>query len=87
MGKTQQLGWFYHIDRENKMIIYPYMENKNGISVKELKDYLSFIPDIDPETGEKNKVWLQSGAGLSSPAIQIHRCDRSDIILTYDITL
>lgn len=32
--------------------------NKNGITVRELKEYVRYLPEIHPRTGEDFKEWL-----------------------------
>jgi hypothetical protein len=55
----------------------------NGLTVKELKEYLKDVPDIDEVTGEPTTVWLQSGFELTSPCHMITPIDRTDIGLYY----
>jgi len=58
------------------------LENKNGITVRELLEFLYEYPLTDPITGEESEVWLTTGRGVSSPATRLSTLNRSDILLT-----
>ena len=60
------------------------ISNKNGITIKELKQIINSIPETD-ENGEDYEVWIESGLGLYSIVTYAgklnHRHDGSDLIL------
>jgi hypothetical protein len=58
------------------------LRNDEGITVKQLKEYLKNVKDVDSITGEDTEVWLDNGNGTSSPLITIRRLNRADIIFT-----
>lgn len=58
------------------------LKNPNGMTVKELKDYLKDLPEVD-EFGEAYEVWLQTQEGHSSPAVEVCRLNQGDIILSH----
>lgn len=45
--------------------------NNNGVTIQELKEWLSKLPNKDPETGEDKQVWMSTGVGLSSPVCEV----------------
>lgn len=62
-------------------------ENPNGLTVRELKQILSSLPE-ENENGEEFEVWLDVGDGLSSPVKSVcalnRREDGCDILLGVD---
>ena len=44
--------------------------NSGGVTVKELKEILSRLPDTD-ENGELYEVWIGTGEGTSSPVTSV----------------
>jgi hypothetical protein len=58
------------------------LNTPNGMTVKELKDYLKDLPEVD-EFGEAYEVWLQTQEGLSSPVVNVRRLNQGDIILSH----
>ena len=49
----------------------------NCLTIRELKDWLSEIPDKHPDTGEERTVWMTTGWCLSSPVHKVEplNCD------------
>ncbi len=45
-------------------------ENKNGITIKQLKELVKNLPEVDPH-GEDYEVWITTYDNHSSPAIRI----------------
>jgi hypothetical protein len=56
------------------------MINENGITVKELKDFIKDRPEVDSD-GEPFTVWFESGSGLSSICTRICRLNDGDILI------
>ena len=56
----------------------------SGMTIRELKDWVNQLPDKD-KNGEDREVWVETGVGLSSPAIRAWPLnsteDSCDIIL------
>ena len=42
------------------------LENRNGVTVKELKEFIKDWPE-EGENGEPTEVWMTTGAHTSSP--------------------
>lgn len=45
--------------------------NNNGITVKELKEFVKNLPETNPDTGEDCEVWLEMYRNGSSPATSL----------------
>jgi len=58
--------------------------NKKGITVRELKEKINNLPDVNPNTNEENEVWIEHSKGLSSPAISLFKLNQCDIILSIE---
>lgn len=59
----------------------PPLCNPNGITVRELKEWLRDWPETNPTTGDEYDVWLATGDGRSSPCTAAVRLNRGDIYL------
>ena len=46
------------------------LKNRNGITIRELKEWLSSIKDVD-EYGEEREVWMSTGWCESSPVTEV----------------
>ena len=55
--------------------------NKNGLTVKQLKEFIATLPDVD-SCGEDTEVWIETSAGLSSVAVEACRLNEGDLILS-----
>ena len=58
--------------------------NIEGITVKELKNWIKYLPDSDDETGEDFEVWINGTNceyGLSNSCKSIVKLNKGDIIL------
>ena len=56
--------------------------NRNGITVRQLKEYIKNLPEVD-DMGEDYEVWISTGGGLSNVAKEICRLNKGDIILNW----
>jgi len=56
--------------------------NKDGITIKQLKDLVNNLPDINPTTGEEYEVWVMNTEkdGHSNPCKSIFKLNSGDII-------
>ena len=45
------------------------IETPNGMTIRQLKEWINQFPDINPYTQEEHEVWIKSGIGLSSPVM------------------
>lgn len=56
--------------------------NKNGITIKELKELVKDLPEVD-ESGENYEVWIMNinKPTLSSPAKTIMKLNGGDIVI------
>ena len=45
------------------------LENINGMTIRELKDWLAAVPDVDAN-GEACEVWIETARGCSSPVVR-----------------
>lgn len=57
------------------------LENENGITVRQLKDWLAAVPDYN-ESGEESEVWLTNtnNETRSNQATSVWQLNRTDII-------
>lgn len=58
--------------------------NKEGITIKELKNWIKDLPEINEETGEEYEVWINGTNceyGLSNSCKSIVQLNKGDIIL------
>jgi hypothetical protein len=57
--------------------------NKKGITIKELKELLKDLPEVD-EHGEDYEVWVENtdDEGLSNSAKTIMQLNKGDIIIS-----
>lgn len=58
--------------------------NTEGITIKELKNWLKDLPEIDEDTGEEFEVWINGTNceyGLSNACKSIIKLNKGDIIL------
>ncbi len=51
-----------------------------GLTVRELKEIVNDLPDIDDITGEENEVWLAPSPGLSRPITGVYQLGRGDVL-------
>ena len=56
------------------------MKNPKGITVRQLKDFLNDLPDLNLD-GESFEVWIDNGDGTSSLCKEINLLNDFDIIL------
>ena len=71
------------------------VETPNGMTIRQLKEWLSQFPDINPYTGEAHEVWVATGPGRSGPVTSAWPLNQredgeiqySDIILESDAFL
>ena len=56
------------------------LKNENGITIKELKEYVKDLPEED-EYGEDYTVWIGTKEGFSNPCYEIRPLGSNDIIL------
>ena len=56
--------------------------NKQGITIKELKEFVKDLPEVD-EYGEDYEVWIENtdDNGLSNSAKVISQLNKGDIII------
>ena len=60
------------------------LTNKEGITIKELKNWIKDLSEINEETGEEYEVWINGTNceyGLSNPCKSILKLNKGDIIL------
>lgn len=62
------------------MIEMPF-ENKSGLTIRQLKELIRDLPEVDPVTGEEYEVWCTTGRMVSSPATGAWRLNRGDLLL------
>ena len=57
--------------------------NKNGITIKELKELVKDLPEID-EDGDDYELWVENtdDAGLSNAAQTIFQLNQGDLIVS-----
>ena len=55
----------------------------NGVTVRELKDWLADLPDTDPVTGEPSEVWVEVDRHKSCPVKQVWSLNRADVLLEH----
>lgn len=66
-----------------------HLVNKNGITVKQLKDLVKDLPETDPANGEDYEVWIDGTdckPGLSNACKSIWQLNKGDIIFEIDRT-
>jgi len=56
-------------------------ENFNGITIKELKNYVKGLPEINPVTDESYEVWIGTRDNRSNQCKRIIKLNRGDVIL------
>lgn len=56
------------------------MKNPKGITVRQLKDFLNDLPDLNLD-GEPFEVWIDNGDGTSSLCKEINVINDFDIML------
>lgn len=54
--------------------------NKKGITIKELKDLVKDLPEVNPKTGEEYELWVMTGPGTSSLVKSIWDLNSGDLI-------
>ena len=47
------------------------LDTPNGMTIRQLKDWLSEFPDCDPDTGEPHEVFVETGYGSTGPVLQV----------------
>jgi hypothetical protein len=60
------------------------LTNKEGITIRELKNLIKELPEVDYETGEEFEVWINGTNceyGLSNSCKSIIKLNKGDIIL------
>lgn len=65
------------------LIIMKALVNKTGITIKELKELVKDLPEVD-EYGEDYEVWVENtdDEGLSNSAKTIMQLNKGDIIVS-----
>jgi len=65
------------------LIIMKALVNKTGITIKELKELVKDLPEVD-EYGEDYEVWVENtnDNGLSNAAKTIMQLNKGDIIVS-----
>ena len=65
------------------LIIMKALVNKTGITIKELKELVKDLPEVD-EYGEDYEVWVENtdDEGLSNSAKTIMRLNKGDILVS-----
>jgi len=66
-------------------------EFPNGMTIKELKEWIAQFPDKNPNTEEDTEVFIETGVGLSGPVIAAYplnyskddKGESADILLTW----
>jgi hypothetical protein len=63
--------------------------NYNGITIKQLKDYVKDLPEVDPDTGDDYKIWIEGTNDdheikFSNEAISMWPLDKGDILIGID---
>jgi hypothetical protein len=66
---------------QNKLKMKPLI-NKDGITIKQLKDLVNNLPDTNPTTGEEYEVWIMNTDkdGRSNSCKSILQLNKGDII-------
>ena len=63
------------------------LRNPNGITIKQLKELVADLPEINPSTGEDYEVWVDGTScesGVSNVAKSIWQLNSGDIIIEID---
>jgi len=55
------------------------MINKDGITIKQLKELVKELPETDEITGEDFTIWMETGNMLSSPILECLQLNRGDL--------
>jgi hypothetical protein len=65
------------------LIIMKALVNKTGITIRELKELVKDLPEVD-EYGEDYEVWVENtdNEGLSNAAKTIMQLNKGDIIVS-----
>ena len=64
-----------------------HLVNKNGITVKQLKELVKDLPETDPANGEDYEVWIDGTdckPGLTNACKSIWQLNKGDIIFEID---
>ncbi len=56
------------------------LKNKDGITMKQLKDYIKDMPDKN-ENGEDYEIFIETGQNLSSIVTEIWDLNNGDLLL------
>ena len=56
------------------------LENINGITVRQLKEYVKDLKEVD-DNGDDYEVWLSSGEYTSNPVKTICRLNEGDLFI------
>ena len=60
------------------------LNNKDGITIKQLKEWIKDLPEVNERNGEDYEVWVDGTnckSGLSNAAKQITQLNEGDIII------
>lgn len=61
-----------------------FVENKNGITVKQLKEFVNNLPETN-KYGEDYEIWISdSKTDLSNVAVKIISLNESDVLLVHN---
>lgn len=63
------------------------ISNKNGITVKQLKEWVKDLPEVNEDNGEDYTVWIENydHRGLSNMCQAIVTLNKGDVIFEHDI--
>lgn len=59
--------------KNNQLALGPGLPlvNSKAITIKELKELVKDLPEVDPDTGEEYELWMSTGERTSSPVKSI----------------
>ena len=61
------------------------LTNEKGITIKELKELINSLPEVNPKTGEEYEVWMFTEDRNSSPVKSICQLNKGDLIFDKQI--
>jgi len=84
--KVDFLGQKFFTILKNVSIIKKHekLVNENGLTIKQLKEYVKNLPEIDEDTGKSYEVWIDGTnceTGLSNVCKEIWPLNKCDILL------
>lgn len=66
------------LNNKNEHYMKPLI-NPSGVTIKELKEYIKDLPEVDEDTGELYEVWIGVDVGNSSPCKSILHLSGGDL--------